>query len=471
MANFKGVISTIITKKFNTRLSNSISSLTRNFSNSSILKSQEYYLARSPKGANYRLHLAKSRHLVGIRTTRGTREYNEDRYQAMVLELSDNKTKRDDVIVNQPILDDKNIENEELEGKFGQICYFALFDGHGGAQCADHLTANLHKQIESVEASDADGIVTEFRNIGGYFRRFKPPVLETLLSPEVADITPKKRPNNQKSGRESLRKFSSSTPSPTMLTQTLPLQTAPTVTTQSLSSHSNLSTKPLTLEQRLTLAYLKIDIELMSVVEYNSIGSTASAALIKSLDKRPFWTSNDIEITIAHVGDTRILLCDAENGNSIQLTFDHHPGSISEVERLSKSGGFIITDSFGAEMYLGSLANTRSLGDARMKRFGISAEPEISIHHMVGKKFAFMVLVSDGITSVLSNQEIVDYLKDCDNPTIGASKLVDLADELGSNDNMTAMVIRLPGWGTSMPDHTKELRKYRLDQNFTSRRR
>ncbi|CAG8601383.1 10855_t:CDS:2 [Funneliformis caledonium] len=456
MANYKGVISTIIT--FNTRVSNSISSLTRNFSNSSILKSREYYLARSKGAVNYRLHLAKSRHLVGIRTTRGTREFNEDRYQAMVLELSEDKTVRDDGIVNQQILDEKNLENEEVEGKVGQICYFALFDGHGGAQCADYLTAKLHKQIETVEASDADGIVTELRNIGGYFRRFKPSILENLLSPKVADVTPKKRPNNQKSGREVLRKFPSSIPSPNS-TQTIPLQTTPTVPTQPLSSPST----SLTLEQRLTLAYLKSDIELLNIVEYNSIGSTASAALIKSLDKRPFWTSNDIEITIAHVGDTRILLCDAENGNSIQLTFDHHPASITEIERLSKSGGFIITDSFGAEMYLGRLANTRSLGDAKMKRFGITAEPEISIHHMVGKKFAFMVLVSDGITSVLSNQEIVDDVR--------ASKLVDLADELGSNDNMTAMVVRLPGWGTSMPDHTKELRKYRLDQNITSRRR
>jgi protein phosphatase PTC6 len=64
--------------------------------------------------------------------------------------------------------------------------------------------------------------------------------------------------------------------------------------------------------------------------------------------------------------------------------------------------------SFGSEMFLGRLANTRAFGDSKLKRYGISAEPEISIHNLIGKKFAFMVLVSDGVTSVLSDQEIVD---------------------------------------------------------------
>ena len=59
---------------------------------------------------------------------RGIREYNEDRYQAMVLELS--KAKQDDELANQSVLNDENLKNEqEVEGKDGQICYFAVFDG------------------------------------------------------------------------------------------------------------------------------------------------------------------------------------------------------------------------------------------------------------------------------------------------------------------------------------------------------
>ena len=68
------LISSLITKKSYARLSSHSNSILlslrqtiRNFNNSSTLRAQDYYLAKSPKGENYRLHLAKSRHLVGIR--------------------------------------------------------------------------------------------------------------------------------------------------------------------------------------------------------------------------------------------------------------------------------------------------------------------------------------------------------------------------------------------------------------------
>jgi serine/threonine protein phosphatase PrpC len=237
-----------------------------------------------------------------------------------------------------------------------------------------------------------------------YFRKFKPTSLETLLSPEVADISSIKRSNNQKSSLESLRKFSSTPSTSNPLSQS-PSSQSPSTQVLSTTTLVSPSPKTLTMEQRLMLAFLKTDIELMN---NKSVGSTASVALINSLDKLPFWTSNSLEISIAHVGDTKILLCEVEKGNAIPLTYDHHPSSITETERLSKSGGFIITDSFGSEMYLGRLAVSRSFGDSKLKRFGVSAEPEICIHNLIGKKFAFMVLVSDGITSVLSDQEIVD---------------------------------------------------------------
>lgn len=66
MANFN-IIIPFITKKFNSRHSSSLLQIMRNFNHSSILRSQEYYLVKSHHGENYRLHLSKSRHLVGIR--------------------------------------------------------------------------------------------------------------------------------------------------------------------------------------------------------------------------------------------------------------------------------------------------------------------------------------------------------------------------------------------------------------------
>ncbi|CAG8748997.1 24419_t:CDS:2 [Gigaspora margarita] len=428
----------------------------RQITQTSVYRSQEYYLVKSPQGENYRLHLEKSNHLTGTRTSRGNRESNEDRYQSLVLEF--NKT--DNVNFNGNVkhvhLDKKFSEtNGQKEGKDGQICYFALFDGHGGSQCADYLIDNLHKRIEDIQASNADDIISQWRKAGGYFRRFMPPALVPLLSPETLKPTNiRQNTVTSEENSNSSRSKSSKEPSPS---PTYPV--------------SNESTKSeLTLEQRLTLSFLKTDLELIDSIG-RSAGSTASIALVKTLDGRTFWSSKELEITVAHVGDTRVLLCDAHSGNAVPLTFDHHPSSVSELDRLQKYGGYVITDSFGSEMILGRLANTRAFGDSKMKKYGISAEPEIISKTVKGDDIAFMVLISDGVSSVLSNQEIIDCIKNYDNVTTGAEKLVELAEELGSDDNITAMVIRLPAWGTKMPDHTKALREYRLENDKPAMKR
>ncbi|CAG8841025.1 22955_t:CDS:2, partial [Racocetra persica] len=198
----------------------------------------------------------------------GNREFNEDRHQALVLGFN-----KPDNFVNlqdndeQINLSKKGSETngQEEEGKDGQICYFALFDGHGSSQCADYLVANLHKQIEDIQASNADDIVSQWRKVGGYFRRFLPAALVPLLSPETLKIT-NIRQNTVTSGVKSSK------------------EPPPSPTSQLTHPVSDGSTKfELTLEQRLTLAFLKTDLELMNSIS-PSFGSTASIALVKTLD-------------------------------------------------------------------------------------------------------------------------------------------------------------------------------------------
>ena len=87
------------------------------------------------------------------------------------------------------------------------------------------------------------------------------------------------------------------------------------------------------------------------------------------------------------------------------------------------------------------LATSRAFGDAKLKRYGVSAEPDI-IRYRITKDnpAAFIVLVTDGITSVMSDQEVVDFVKQYNNPSVSAKKLVDAADQLQSDDNTTAIV-------------------------------
>jgi len=125
-----------------------------------------------------------------------------------------------------------------------------------------------------------------------------------------------------------------------------------------------------------------------------------------------------------------------------------------------------------------------SLGDLKWKRWGVTAEPEVKTKlidgqrgygsHVwelefdlwpAGSQWAFMVLVSDGISSVVSDQEVVDLAGGARNPKHSAQRILSFAEEMGSSDNLTAMVLPFAGWGRiSGPDQTKKLREYRSSQ-------
>lgn len=83
----------------------------------------------------------------------------------------------------------------------------------------------------------------------------------------------------------------------------------------------------------------------------------------------------------------------------------------------------------------------------------------------IGSQWAFMVLVSDGISSVVSDQEIVDLARGATSPKHAAKRILSFAEEMGSSDNLTAIVLPFAGWGhVSGPDQTKNLRAYRSSQ-------
>ncbi|KAI8353000.1 phosphatase 2C-like domain-containing protein [Mortierella sp. GBAus27b] len=245
-------------------------------------------------------------------------------------------------------------------------------------------------------------------------------------------------------------------------------------------NHQQQHTKPpavppipttMTLEQRLCLSFLQCDSKLIR--DKYEDGSTASVVLVQS--KGAFWeTQDDLDLILAHVGDTRVLLCEAPRGESIQLTTDHHPDAVVETDRIRKMAAYVSADSFGENMFLGHVANTRSLGDVSMKPFGVSAEPELIRRTVKAKEAAFLVLISDGVSSVMSNQEVVDCVKLESNPTLAAANVLNLAEQLGAEDNCTVMVVKLPAWGAEMPDLSKELREYRWQseaQQSRARRR
>ncbi|KAM5436271.1 Protein phosphatase 2C 6 [Microsporum ferrugineum] len=206
-------------------------------------------------------------------------------------------------------------------------------------------------------------------------------------------------------------------------------------------------------------------------------GSTGSIAMISTPTPTPFWNpSAPSSLLVSHIGDTRILLCSTATGHPIPLTTDHHPSSPVESARLQRYAATFVTDSFGEERMSG-LANTRAFGDITSKRIGVSAEPELRRIDMAPGEYSFLVLMSDGVSGTLSDQEVVDIIKEAKTPDQGARDVVAFATEVSADgDNATCLVVRLGGWerrqeGGLGSMATKEAREWRSKDAADPRKR
>jgi protein phosphatase PTC6 len=90
---------------------------------------------------------------------------------------------------------------------------------------------------------------------------------------------------------------------------------------------------------------------------------------------------------------------------------------------------------------------------------------------LAGPDWAYLVMVTDGISSILSDQEIVDVARYGSSPEKAAYDIVDLAEELGAEDNSSAIVLPLAGFGrVEGVDQTKNLRAWRQKEQVGSER-
>lgn len=377
--------------------------------------------------AKFRIPLLKLPMYFGHTLLRVNRPYNEDRYAATVLDINDEK-----------------------------VFLFAVFDGHGGSECSSWLEENLARLVEQGDDINMDKLARDYaKNINGYWRRWY---------------------KHRKSHMDLLRGA--------------PL------------SLSDASARHLNLRQRLPALYLDADYQFCLLSQ--KLGLTCTNAFFETVIGAPtdyyFMRNTVLIMTIAHVGDTKAILVD-RNGEAHALTQPHHPLNPVELERLNKYATAFMTDSFGEERFI-ALANTRAFGDVKFKQMGVSAEPEISqlvvgdalavLAHLTPEEIAkytigglggnelFLVLCLDGITDVLTDQEIADIVMVHYNnrgttvatPQLGAEEVVKFVEFVGGDDNATCLVVRLNGWGMwPVTDRTGELRQSRLsDYNPRQRR-
>jgi len=228
------------------------------------------------------------------------------------------------------------------------------------------------------------------------------------------------------------------------------------------------------LEARATQAFFEVDRNLSVDKDAKQCGATASVVILHSLDSpaASFFSSKKLALTVAHCGDTRVLLCPTNGGDVFPMTENHHADARVESIRLRRMmGSALIADSYGETRWMGALANTRGLGDLQYKKFGVTPEPEVRTKLLQNQDWAYVVLVSDGVSSVVSDDEVVDLARDAADPRQAADRILAFAEDMGGEDNATAIVVPLAGWGMIQgADKTKDLREYRQRQMVGSER-
>lgn len=155
-------------------------------------------------------------------------------------------------------------------------------------------------------------------------------------------------------------------------------------------------------------------------------GSTAVTAIL--LDGQKLY--------VANVGDSRAVL--SRKGLAIQMSTDHEPNT--ERGSIEDRGGFVSNMPGDVARVNGQLAVSRAFGDKNLKSH-LRSDPDIKTAD-IGPDTDLMILASDGLWKVMSNQEAVDVAKKIKDPLKAAKQLATEALNRDSKDDISCIVVR-----------------------------
>ena len=185
------------------------------------------------------------------------------------------------------------------------------------------------------------------------------------------------------------------------------------------------------LKQIVINSFEQIDKEINLKNFRNETGSTGTILL---LYKDPTSPSNK-SFLCANVGDSKAYLITKKE--MILLTKDHKCCDANEVKRIRDKGGIVFR-----ERVFGTLMLTRSFGDKEMKKYGVLSTPDIYIKN-VEKDDLFIVIASDGVWDVVEENEILKMTQEGISSNDFSKKIVNLAKERDTHDNISCIVIKL----------------------------
>ena len=213
-----------------------------------------------------------------------------------------------------------------------------------------------------------------------------------------------------------------------------------------------------TRKQLMIESFAKSQEDLTIKLKDESSQSGATATLVFIIGKTLFC---------ANVGDSRAILGTVSEGKTIEwnvtrISNDHKPEMQLELRRITEAKGKVAQcidsngEPYGPKRVWGKgftkpgLAISRSLGNVNGIKFGIISTPDV-LEIELGVADKIVVVASDGVWEVLSNEEVMEIVKNYypDNNAQGAcEELVKVADKRwqhtkSGTDDITTIVIFL----------------------------
>ncbi|XP_058095705.1 probable protein phosphatase 2C 39 [Magnolia sinica] len=154
-------------------------------------------------------------------------------------------------------------------------------------------------------------------------------------------------------------------------------------------------------------------------------GSTAVTAILINGEK----------LVVANVGDSRAVVC--WKGMAKQLSVDHEPSK--ERQTIESKGGFVSNLPGDVPRVDGQLAVARAFGDRSLKKH-LSSEPHVVVE-TVDADTEFLILASDGLWKVMSNEEAVNSIRHVKDAQLAAKHLTEEALTRKSKDDISVVVV------------------------------
>jgi PPM family protein phosphatase len=136
------------------------------------------------------------------------------------------------------------------------------------------------------------------------------------------------------------------------------------------------------------------------------------------------WFVDEQRVSVAHVGDSRIYRL--RGAEFVQLTQDH-----SFVAEQVRRG-----------MMTQYEADNSNMQNMLLRALGVEPEVQVDVNEKDLMEGDTLLLCSDGLTRELSNAQISATLAEAGSAQESANRLIDLANQAGGGDNITAVVVR-----------------------------